>query len=544
MKLYYTGLCALFAGLSFLVLFGCTGNDSRNAALGEACTANSDCNQGFCVKGICTEVEFTDGDAESSSEGDISTEFPDPEDIPIHCTEGDRTCLMDHAMECRRGMWIDPRYCEPDWKVCAGGECISPRGTMHEPAECTKNDLRCNGDMVEYCHLGRWRSHNNCPLLDMVCQNGACVYEAPRESCEPGTYHCVGTGIWYCNNGTWELYMPCEFGMCICQDGECVEYFDMCLPPTPTCYSNIRYRCRLGEIVAAADCSRNGKICAELHGCVSPEEIEPGNQCTDGETRCSIDTVTTCVRGTWVGTTDCSATGATCQNGACTPCSNGDRTCIGDTSWECVDGAWQYRQTCSLSGAVCQDGVCLAPPSRVDLPLPCQQNTTACSGPLQYTCLGSGWFLQQDCRDRNGTCQQGMCLSDYVIEHMCPGESRCGQWHTGDFMCLTPEGAAPERIPCSADRDCGDMGGLCVPETPSGDTSICLKPCGVCPDGQMCKDVDQGDNSLKACFVTSHTMPIEAPSGCTEHAQCPPSHICHCFTEDCSISACLRSCSL
>lgn len=545
MKQYIFIMCLLVPGFCIAACH----DASSKAAAGEPCDTNADCRGGLCAEGTCVSPVFSDGDDDAmSTDGDgedgAADSFEDMTDITIQCTEDDRTCLMGYAMKCRRGMWIDPVFCDPGWKNCVDGECQSPRGTPEEPVECTKDDLRCNGNTVEICHLGRWRSHNNCSLLGMTCRDGACAYPPPQESCIPEELRCVGNSGWYCNAGIWELETVCEYGMMECKDGECVEYFDLCLAGTTICYDNIRYRCRLGEIVAMADCSRNRKICAELIGCTTPEELDPAHECTNGETRCDFDRLATCIGETWVVTADCSATGATCQNGACAPCAQGDRTCIGDTSWECVDGLWQYRQTCSLSGAVCLEGACLAPPSRVDLPLPCPQNTTACAGPYQYICLGSGWFLYQDCRDSNGACKKGMCLSDSLEGKLCPSGAACLPWHTGDYMCLTADGVAPENIPCTDNSQCADIGGLCVPESPSGETSICLKPCGVCPQGQNCRDVDAGGSPSKACFVNELSMPIEAPGGCTRDDQCPPSHICHCFNDGCSISACLRSCSL
>ncbi|MFC1655213.1 hypothetical protein ACFL2F_05340, partial [Myxococcota bacterium] len=200
----------------------------------------------------------------------------------------------------------------------------------------------------------------------------------PENATDCANTPCTGNYACYCMDET------CSTSVCIENCGECPAGLDCCelwaggplgcltagcadLPANPP-YCDQNTPCQ-GNSGCYTDGTNNF--------CIDNCSVDRG-PCTNGETKCSGDTVQTCTAGAWVDGVDCSASSQVCSNGACvapaglgdycesTPCAAGF-DCIGtadsvhsfctpecdctqgtgcEAGWECLLGDGDPPTTC------------------------------------------------------------------------------------------------------------------------------------------------------------------------------------------------------
>ncbi len=128
--------------------------------------------------------------------------------------------------------------------------------------------------------------------------------------------------------------------------------------------------------------------------------------CTNGQTQCSGNEVQTCQNSAWVNTTDCSASGDTCQNGQCV---------VGcQTAANCTGPLPQVCQVCTDGSDGCAHWACVAGKCEITYctcePTPCPQDEVWDSAQCKCGPICS-----------NGTIGTGMCcLSAGDFPNTCP----------------------------------------------------------------------------------------------------------------------------
>ena len=170
---------------------------------------------------------------------------------------------------------------------------------------------------------------------------------------------------------------------------------------------------------------------ANEKGCTLPT-------CTDGQVQCSGSEVQTCQNSAWVNTTDCSASGDTCQNGQCfalAVCTNGT---VG--TGMCCLSVGDFPNTCPTTPCVCPAGqicncpvqlvgacgcssenshevkVCNCPPNmcfdgtKCVVPAVCIDGQTQCSGNEIQTCQNGAWVNTTNCSASGNICENGDCI--------------------------------------------------------------------------------------------------------------------------------------
>lgn len=229
-----------------------------------------------------------------------------------------------------------------------------------------------------------------------------------------------------------------------CRDGDCVELprdcDDTCTPPDTQCTPE-------GDVEQCAD--HDGDRCNEFGGAQSCEagsycdpdqglckETTCTDQCSEGETSCEDDLITTCAENAqgcldWGPAKECPQN-QSCQAGECVD----DATCTD----ECTDG----ESACTGDGQI---RTCVTD----DDADPCTEFAPA-----------------QDCPNGGDICRQGECVPENSCQDQClDGEQVCigndiATCETNTDGCL--EFSPPEACP-GANESCQNMGGNVSCET-------------------------------------------------------------------------------
>ncbi|MBW2736723.1 MAG: hypothetical protein JRH20_30420, partial [Deltaproteobacteria bacterium] len=192
-----------------------------------ACPESQICNGGACTGGQCSNM-CTEGTTRCDATGQVQT----CELTSSGCTD-----------------WGAP-------KPCATGSCVNGKC---DTGVCVKDDVRCNGTMVETCDAGGyWLVTQVCP---QACDQGGCTTEV---TCTAVARRCNGEVVEECNaTGTAWLYLQsCPYG---CKDGLCEGGCD---PGDDRCNADQVETCKADGSgwEAGADCSATfcyQGVCAE-----------------------------------------------------------------------------------------------------------------------------------------------------------------------------------------------------------------------------------------------------------------------------------------
>ncbi len=256
---------------------------------------------------------------------------------------------------------------------------------------------------------------------------------------------------------------------------------------------------------------------ANEKGCTLPT-------CTDGQVQCTGNEIQTCQNGAWVNTTDCSASGDTCQNGQCVApavCANGT---IG--TGMCCLSVGDFPNTCPTTPCVCPAGqICNCPIQLVGAcgcssgnshevkvcncpqnmcfdgtqcvtPAVCIDGQTQCSGNEVQTCQNGVWVNTAECSASGETCLNGACVGcrtaadctgplPLIACRLCPyGGDECPHWTCQAGVCMIAYCACPTAA-CPQGQIWDSYLCNCVPgcKTAADCTGALPQLCQLCSDG-------------------------------------------------------------
>ena len=247
------------------------------------------------------------------------------------------------------------KYCYNGCSVNNGvAECIS----------CEPNKLACDGNVLKICNENNvWVDKETCPW---ECSHGVCTCETNQTKCENNT-------LYICNDG-YQTQISCPWGCgsdnkCKCDETE----------RKTECNGNILFTCEYGNVIET--------YCAS--GCENGACKTTENECTHGETQCSVDNkVQICEGEKWK------------ETGEITICKDNI------SYYSCIDGS--IKETLCDDNTYCKEGKCIA----------CEDGKTQCSVDNKVQiCEGEKWkeYNEITCKDNisyscnNGSIEEENC---------------------------------------------------------------------------------------------------------------------------------------
>lgn len=282
MKNLSIALTTLFALTGLITQLGCPDPVDDTAALGEACTADADCESATCAESVCAQASSTcksDGDCGSGACEDSGEHL-------YECSKSGPggTCAEDG--DCLSGNCVDGEChhadseCESD-DDCESGTCEDSGDYLFECTEggedpCDEDPTidRCDGTEVQWCSDTGYQAVDCAPSLciEISADYGHDCAEAPGDVCvdENGAYWCSGTepGCVDTPNGAF-----CEenTGGCTVDDeSTCVD-------------GRYVWSCDEGQ-PALLDCNAYGGACVAGTGC---NLLPVGSYCDDETYLCA-----------------------------------------------------------------------------------------------------------------------------------------------------------------------------------------------------------------------------------------------------------------
>lgn len=461
---------------------------------GNACIADSLCEEGACVGGlnlVCNDDNPCTTDACDPAQGCLFTAKSGACDDGNPCTEND---------SCEDGL-------------CAGASSTCPCISDNSCGEFD-DDNPCNGELI--CG-----DANTCvvdPETIIVCD-------------QPGT----GCLVSQCNPAIGQCVLtPAENGT-VCDDGDVCTLEDRCV--AGACISESSVACPTDDVCQIGTCQPD-------IGCVFGDKTGP---CDDGNPCTSDDA---CLNGVCVGggnECDCEVD-ADCGDFDDGDLCNGVVGCIENkcetlpgsavvcdvvkngpcTVTECQPATGVCETVPTIDGTACSDG------DRCTLDDQCVSGT--CTGTVDRAC-GGGCLDSGDCDDLDpctiDECAGGAC----VYEPIFGGDCACGS----DIDCNDANGCTldvcdvvtgecsftPAAASCDDGNACttGDAcaAGACQPGSPV-----------VCDDGDPC--TNDSCNPASGCVSVDNGS---CGGGCTSDAQCDDTNLC--TVDVCSGGACVHN---
>ncbi|MBQ9817201.1 MAG: hypothetical protein IJM59_07045 [Proteobacteria bacterium] len=94
----------------------------------------------------------------------------------------DQRCLNQEIQACSNNnkVWTDKINCESSGKICIETLSINEGNPNGLAAACNDKvcdfqDVRCNGDKIEFCGNNKWIPWGDCKTVGRKCENGHCV---------------------------------------------------------------------------------------------------------------------------------------------------------------------------------------------------------------------------------------------------------------------------------------------------------------------------------------------------------------------------------
>lgn len=445
----------------------------------------------------------------------------------------------------------------------------------HECDDCTSGQYNCNAGTLRSCNMGgHWATTGgtNCSGTTLrtctgtgsntvtteecattnLCNETAdrcdeCnAQTTPQYSCSAGTLrscnvstgrwvstagqNCFSSSLYTCSGST--LTGPTACTICDDTANQC----DVCAPGAYSCSAGTLRVCNStgqgydpgiacegttqrscsGSTLSSSQCPMLMPICNSAQtACVSG--------CTNGATRCSVNTLQTCTAEEWVSasspcTNNCF--GGSGPNAYCGECSSGTQ-CMGSQPQTCSMGQWSNMGTaCSGANPVCvpASGTCVA--CTATNPGSCAGGTPVCLNNACVECAANGDCTGEVCRASDHTCvactptdvtacpaNAKVCSNNTCVE--CTSNANCT-----DEVCRTSDNTC---VACTA-TDTTE----CAPATPACFNNTCV----ACVTSTDC-------SGGLVCRTASHTC-----VQCLTDAECPGEH---CRTSDNTCVECLTA---
>lgn len=355
---------------------------------------------------------------------------------------------------------------------------------------CAENEQQCSadGDAIEICVLGGWRSFAQCPP-DQRCADGLCV----SEICEPdcGDRRCGDDG--------------CGERCGDCEDAEQCDDAGQCVPEAAQCGDGV---CGDGETcgTCSADC---GQCCGDAI-C----DAEAGEDCATCLADCACEDSDVCNAVTRL----CEGCAAQCDGRECGDdgCGGSCGGCEGDVA--CVAGLCEIGCEPACADRECGDDGCGGPCGECAADEICTA-AGACAAPPP-ACGDGVCGDDEDCAtcaaDCGECCGNGVCGADEscvscAADCGCGPVERCEPDRNACVEICVPQcngrecgedGCGGGCGDCAADAECvqGACVQVCVPRCNGlecGDDG-CGGTCGACVEGEIC-DAGRCESDLVFC---------------------------------------------
>jgi hypothetical protein len=458
----------------------------------------------------------------------------------------------------------------------------------HECDECTSGQYNCNAGTLRSCNpSGHWATTNgqNCvgtnlytcsgntltgPTACTICddvnnQCDDCVATTTPYSCSAGNLRsCDGTGHWAstgatnCFNG--DLYtcsgntLSTDTNCLICDDT--ANQCDVCSPGAYSCSAGTLRVCNStgqgydpgiacegttlrscsGSTLSSSQCPMGMPTCNSAQtACVSG--------CTNGATRCSVNTLQTCVAQEWV------SAGSPCANGCfggagpnayCGVCSSGTQ-CMGSQPQTCSMGQWTNMGTaCTGSTPVCvgATGTCVECTSAAN----CAAPEPACVANECVECSTNANCTGEVCRTSDNTCVE--CTPTDVSE--CPVNEQVCSNNTCVECTPTDVSECPANEQVCSNNTCVECTPTDVSECPVNEQACSNNICVECTTnanctGEVCRT---SDNTCVECTPTDVSECPANEQVCSNNTcvECTPTDVSECPVNAplCSANTCVE----
>ena len=94
----------------------------------------------------------------------------------------DQRCLNQEIQACSNNskVWTDETNCKSSGKICIETLSFNDGNPNGLSAACNNKvcdfqDVRCNGDKIEFCGNNKWIPWGDCSTVGRKCENGHCV---------------------------------------------------------------------------------------------------------------------------------------------------------------------------------------------------------------------------------------------------------------------------------------------------------------------------------------------------------------------------------
>ena len=500
----------------------CVNGSCGPKALGQPCSAASECGSGFCADGVCCATACT-GSCRSCA---LSTSLGTCAPAPLGAGDPHGVCVDQHASSCGTDGTCDGaggchRYptgteCAPE-KCATGiytpvstcdatGNCRAPDAITCAPYVC--NGARCftacGNDMA--CSMGNVCAQGSCGLKPngAFCSAGT---ECQSSQCAQGV--CCATA---CAGSCFSCALTGTMGLCTAVPTGLPDPAGMCGDQGPA-------SCGTDGKCQAGACQKypQGTACAGASCPATGSTFTAGGTC-DGAGTCMVPGATSCFpfgcglnacKSTCASDADC-ASPATCSGGSCGLKPNG-AVCQAGTeclSGQCAQGvccATACSGTCMSCSLAATKGTCSAVPAGAADP------AGQCTDKGAATCGTTGF------------CNGGGACAVYAAGTQCASPS-CPAGSTTGTLAATCDGAGKCQTPSTQ---------KCYPFTCNATTQTCVSVCASnadCAPGQFCNP--DGSCGLKRlgqiCTADTECDSAHCVDGvCCSAASCGTCQVCN-----------------
>ncbi|HVY40151.1 MAG TPA: hypothetical protein VHM31_19560 [Polyangia bacterium] len=498
----------------------CVNGSCGPKALGQPCSAGSECGSGFCADGVCCATACT-GSCRSCA---LSTSLGTCAPVPMGAGDPHGVCVDKHASSCSTDGTCDgsggchkypsgtecaPEKCAsgvytPVSTCDANGNCRAPDAIGCAPYVC--NGARCYGacgnDMA--CSSGNVCAQGSCGLKPngSFCSTGT---ECKSGQCAQGV--CCATA---CSGSCFSCSMTGTMGLCTAVPTGLPDPAGLCTDKGPT-------SCGTDGKCQAGACQKypQGTACKNASCPMPGSTFTAGGTC-DGAGTCTVPAAASCFPFA-CGTNACRSTCAT--DGDCAP----PATCNAGSCGLKPNGAVCQAGT-ECQSTVCAQGVCCA---------------TTCAGKCLSCALpgspGTCSPVAAGGADPTGQCtDQG--AASCGTTGFCNGSGGCAVYPAGT-QCAAP--ACATTTMANLARTC-DGGGNCKPPAMqscapfacNNATQSCVSVCTAdadCAPGQFCTNGSCGLKRLgQICSLGSECASGNCVDGvCCSSASCDSCQVCN-----------------
>jgi hypothetical protein len=498
----------------------CVNGSCGPKALGQPCSAATECASGFCADGVCCASACT-GSCRSCA---LSTSLGTCAPVPLGAGDPHKVCVDQHASSCGTdGMCDGAGGCHkyPAGTECAAETCASgvytPTSTCDANGNCRAPDAIacapyvCNGARCytacgadANCASGNVCVQGSCGLKPngAFCSTGA---ECKSAQCAQGV--CCATA---CAGACFSCALTGTMGLCTAVPTGLPDPAALCTDHGPT-------SCGTDGKCQAGACQKypQGTACSGA-SCPTPGSTFTAGGTCDGAGTCSVPAATSCFPF-GCGLNACNSTCT--SNADCAP----PATCSGSSCGLKPNGA-VCQAGAECQSTFCAQGVCCA---------------TACTGTCMSCALqgtaGTCAPVAPGGSDPTGTCTDKGAASCGTTG-FCNGSGGCAVYAAGT-QCAAP--VCVDDTTAALARTC-DGAGTCKPATPqtcapfkcSGTTKSCISVCTAdtdCATGQVCNAGACGLKRLgQICAGDGECASSHCVDGvCCSSASCGTCQVCN-----------------